>query len=57
LAKAIACGYRFYLYDVALIGLGFATAALSFEFVEKPCLRLKARVGQRMALPVAVPAE
>jgi peptidoglycan/LPS O-acetylase OafA/YrhL len=47
----------FHLYDVALIGLGFATAALSYEFVEKPCLRLKSRLGQRVALPVAAPAE
>jgi peptidoglycan/LPS O-acetylase OafA/YrhL len=47
----------FYLYDLALVGLGFAAAALSYEFVEKPCLRLKSRVGQRVALPAAAPAE
>jgi peptidoglycan/LPS O-acetylase OafA/YrhL len=50
-------GLPFYLYDLALVGLGFAAAALSYEFVEKPCLRLKSRVGQRVALPAAAPAE
>jgi hypothetical protein len=30
---------------------------LSYEFIEKPCLRLKSRVGQRAVLPLAVAAE
>jgi peptidoglycan/LPS O-acetylase OafA/YrhL len=39
-----------------LVALAFALAALSYEFVEKPALRLKDRLGSRLGAPVAVPA-
>jgi peptidoglycan/LPS O-acetylase OafA/YrhL len=42
---------------IGLVALSFAAAALSYEFVEKPCLRLKDRLGERRGLPVAVAAE
>ena len=38
----------FHLYAVALIALIFAIAALSFEFVEKPFLKLKDRFDWRV---------
>lgn len=40
-----------------LIPVVFVVAGLSYEFVEKPCLRLKSRVGPRTALPLAVAAQ
>ncbi len=40
-----------------LIPVIFAVAGLSYEFLEKPCLRLKDRLGARTAPPVAVAAE
>jgi peptidoglycan/LPS O-acetylase OafA/YrhL len=39
-----------------LIPVVFVVARLSYEFIEKPCLRLKSRVGQRAVLPLAVAA-
>jgi peptidoglycan/LPS O-acetylase OafA/YrhL len=36
-----------------LIPVVFVVAGLSYEFVEKPCLRLKSRAGARTALPLA----
>jgi peptidoglycan/LPS O-acetylase OafA/YrhL len=48
----------FYLYGLALIALVFSAAALSYEFVEKPFLRLKDRFqGKCVAVPLAVAAE
>jgi peptidoglycan/LPS O-acetylase OafA/YrhL len=41
----------------ALIALALGAAALSYEFVEKPFLRLKDRLGTRQATPLAVAAE
>jgi peptidoglycan/LPS O-acetylase OafA/YrhL len=40
-----------------LIPVVFVVAGLSYEFIEKPCLRLKSRVGQRAVLPLAIAAE
>jgi peptidoglycan/LPS O-acetylase OafA/YrhL len=42
---------------IVLIPVVFVVAGLSYEFVEKPCLRLKSRVGQRAVLPLAIAAE
>jgi peptidoglycan/LPS O-acetylase OafA/YrhL len=41
---------------VFLLPVVFVVAGLSYEFIEKPCLRLKDRVGQRAVVPVAVAA-
>jgi peptidoglycan/LPS O-acetylase OafA/YrhL len=46
----------FHLYAVALIALIFAIAALSFEFVEKPFLKLKDRFNWRVDTPSVVPS-
>ncbi len=46
----------FHLYAVALIALIFAIAALSFEFVEKPFLKLKDRFNWRVDTPLVVPS-
>jgi peptidoglycan/LPS O-acetylase OafA/YrhL len=47
----------FHLYALGLIALIFAMAALSYELVEKPCLRLKGRfAGERAPPPLAVAA-
>ena len=43
-SKAVDAPYH--LYDIGLIALIFATAALSYEFVEKPILRLKGGSGR-----------
>ena len=44
----------YHLYEIGLIALIFATAALSYEFVEKPILRLKGRFrGGARAMPLA----
>jgi peptidoglycan/LPS O-acetylase OafA/YrhL len=40
----------FHLYAIGLVALSFAAAALSYEFVEKPILRLKGRFGGRTAI-------
>jgi peptidoglycan/LPS O-acetylase OafA/YrhL len=45
------------VWMLALLGLGFGVAAISYEFIEKPCLRLKDRIGERRAIPVGVAAE
>jgi peptidoglycan/LPS O-acetylase OafA/YrhL len=45
-----------HLYAVVLIGLIIGAAAVSYEFIEKPILRLKDRLGARR-MPVAVAAE
>ena len=42
---------------VLLIPFVVPVAGLSYEFIEKPCLRLKDRLGARTALPQAVAAE
>jgi peptidoglycan/LPS O-acetylase OafA/YrhL len=47
----------FHLYAAGLICLTFAAAALSYEFVEKPFLRLKDRLGARSGAPTAVPVD
>jgi peptidoglycan/LPS O-acetylase OafA/YrhL len=48
----------FHAYELGLIAIIFATAAVSYEFVEKPCLRLKARLGTtRRVQPAAVAAQ
>lgn len=39
---------------LALIVISMGAAALSYEFIEKPCLRLKDRLGTRPALPLAI---
>jgi peptidoglycan/LPS O-acetylase OafA/YrhL len=46
-----------HLYAVGLICLIIGVAAVSYELIEKPCLRLKDRLGARAAMPVAVAAE
>jgi peptidoglycan/LPS O-acetylase OafA/YrhL len=46
-----------HLYAVGLIAVIFVVAALSYEFVEKPFLRLKDRLGTRQAMPLSVAAE
>ena len=38
------------------VALTFVIAALSYEFVEKPCLRLKDRLGRRSVAALAQPA-
>jgi peptidoglycan/LPS O-acetylase OafA/YrhL len=43
--------------SVAVIMISFIAAVVSYEFVEKPFLRLKDRLGARQALPLAVAAE
>jgi peptidoglycan/LPS O-acetylase OafA/YrhL len=43
-----------HLYEIGLTALIFATAALSYQFVEKPILRLKGRFrGGARAMPLA----
>jgi peptidoglycan/LPS O-acetylase OafA/YrhL len=37
----------FYLYGIMLIALVFSAATLSYEFIEKPFLKLKDRFGSR----------
>jgi peptidoglycan/LPS O-acetylase OafA/YrhL len=48
---------RYHLYSGMLIVLIFILAALSYEFVEKPFLRLKSRIGPRIVMPLAVAGE
>jgi peptidoglycan/LPS O-acetylase OafA/YrhL len=47
----------YHLYGAFVIALIFGAAALSYEFVEKPSLRLKDRLGSRAELPLAVAAQ
>ena len=66
--------YGIYLYHFTLLGalnlpggplalaagivISFAAAALSYRYLEEPCLRLKdRRVGARGAIVVALPAQ
>jgi peptidoglycan/LPS O-acetylase OafA/YrhL len=49
-------GWPFHLYALGLIALIFGAAALSYEFVEKPCLRLKDRLGTRQVMLMAIAA-
>jgi peptidoglycan/LPS O-acetylase OafA/YrhL len=45
------------IIGTGLIGLSFIVAAVSFEIIEKPALRLKDRLGERAELQIAVAAE
>jgi peptidoglycan/LPS O-acetylase OafA/YrhL len=47
----------FHLYALGLIAVIFTAAFVSYEFVEKPFLRLKDRLGARQNVPLAVAAE
>jgi peptidoglycan/LPS O-acetylase OafA/YrhL len=47
----------FHLYAAGLLCLTFAAAAISYEFVEKPFLLLKDRLGARSRAPTAVPVD
>jgi peptidoglycan/LPS O-acetylase OafA/YrhL len=56
LGESVKIPTPFHLYAVALIGLIFAVAALSFEFIEKPFLKLKDRFNWRAEKSSVVPS-
>ena len=56
LGESVKIPTPFHLYAVAVIALIFAIAALSFEFVEKPFLKLKDRFNWRVDTPSVVPS-
>jgi peptidoglycan/LPS O-acetylase OafA/YrhL len=45
------------IYEMGLITMSFIVAAVSFELIEKPALRLKDRLGSRQVMPLAVAAQ